>query len=262
MATAETAGNPRPAGPRGTAAPVGSHEKLGKRARNRQAVEAGILRVAREHLATSGAAGLSLRAVARDLGMVSSGVYRYDESRDELLTRLIIDSYLSLAAAVRTAHDTVDPDDLAGRWDALGRALRAWALEHPHDFALIYGSPVPDYEAPSDRTTEPGTAVMALLVTLLEDARRAGRVPHASSLGIPTAEAVAALAPLLEDPMFAGTAIPPAMLAQGIAAWTLLLGAVTSEVFAQLGPLPDAPALFETLLAASRTLVVTRVSAD
>ncbi|NUO89967.1 MAG: hypothetical protein HOQ18_03940 [Dermatophilaceae bacterium] len=52
------------------------------------------------------------------------------------------------------------------------------------------------------------------------------------------------------------------MPAQGIAAWTLLLGAVTSEVYTQLGPLPDTPAVFETLLAASRTLVVTRVSAD
>ena len=242
--------------------PARPAERLGKRARNRQAVEADILRVAREHLATVGAAGLSLRAVARDLGMVSSGIYRYVDSRDELLTRLIVDSYLSLAAAVRTAHDRVDPADLVGRWNALGRALRGWALEHPNDFALIYGSPVPDYEAPAERTTEPGTAVLTLLVTLLEDARRSGRVPVAATLGIPATEAAAALGQLLDDPMFTGTAIEPTMLAQGIAAWTLLLGAVTSEVFAQLGPLPNAPALFETLLAASRTLVVTESSAD
>ena len=75
--------------------------RLGKRARNRAVVEAQILTVAREHLATHGAAGLSLRAVARDLGMVSSGIYRYVESRDELLTRLIVDSYTSLAQTVR-----------------------------------------------------------------------------------------------------------------------------------------------------------------
>ena len=242
--------------------PARPAERLGKRGRNRQAVEADILRVAREHLATVGAAGLSLRAVARDLGMVSSGIYRYVDSRDELLTRLIVDSYLSLAAAVRTAHDRVDPADLVGRWNALGRALRGWALEHPNDFALIYGSPVPDYEAPAERTTEPGTAVLTLLVTLLEDARRSSRVPLAATRGIPATEAAAALGQLLDDPMFAGTAIEPTMLAQGIAAWTLLLGAVTSEVFAQLGPLPNAPALFETLLAASRTLVVTESSAD
>lgn len=126
--------------------------ELGKRVRNRLAVEAQILVVARQHLATEGAAALSLRAVARDLGMVSSGIYRYVESRDELLTRLIVDSYTSLAAAVRRAHDAVPGDDLIGRWHALGHAMRDWALAHPHDFALLYGSPVPDYEAPADRT--------------------------------------------------------------------------------------------------------------
>ncbi|GAB3873746.1 TetR-like C-terminal domain-containing protein [Terrabacter terrigena] len=163
---------------------------------------------------------------------------------------------------MRTAHDAVDPADLVGRWNALRRALRGWALEHPHDFALIYGSPVPDYQAPAERTTEPGTAVMALLVTLLEDARRAGRVPGADALGVTPPDATTALGPLLEDPMFDDTGIDPAMLAQGIAAWTLLRGAVTSEVFSQLGPLPDPPALFETLLSASPRLVVTATPAD
>jgi AcrR family transcriptional regulator len=232
-------------------------ERLGKRARNRLAVEADILRVAREHLATDGAAGLSLRAVARDLGMVSSGIYRYVESRDELLTRLIVDSYLSLATAVRQAHNAVPAADLAARWDALGHALRIWALEHPHDFALIYGSPVPDYEAPAERTTEPGTAVLALLVALLEDARVAGRVPVAGPMGIATATAEAAVGPMLDDAMFAGSGIDAVMLAQGISAWTLLLGAVTAEVFAQLGPVPDPEALFEALLAVSQSLVIT-----
>ena len=230
---------------------------LGKRARNRLAVEAQILRVAREHLATEGAAALSLRAVARDLGMVSSGIYRYVESRDELLTRLIIDSYTSLASAVRTAHDAVPVHDLTGRWDALGHALRTWALEHPHDFALLYGSPVPDYEAPAERTTEAGTAVVAMLVALLEDARVAGCVADPTRLAIDASRAADALGPMLDDAMFAETDLDPLMLAQGIAAWTLLLGAVTSEVFSQLGPLPDGTALFDCLLGAARSLVLT-----
>ena len=84
-----------------TSRPEHAPEPLGKRAVKRLAVEADILRVARAHLATDGAAALSLRAVARDLGMVSSGIYRYVDSRDELLTRLIVDSYWSLAGAVR-----------------------------------------------------------------------------------------------------------------------------------------------------------------
>jgi len=224
---------------------------LGKRARNRLAVEAQILRVARAHLASHGAASLSLRAVARDLGMVSSGIYRYVESRDELLTRLIVDSYWSLAAAVRTAHDAVPAHDLAGRWAAIGHALREWALEHPHDFALLYGSPVPEYEAPAERTEQAGTAVLALLVSLLEDARLAGRLAEAPDLGVPPERATAGVGPMLADPMFEATGLDAVTLAQGITAWTLLLGAVTSEVFSQLGPVPDSAALFEILLAAS-----------
>lgn len=229
---------------------------LGKRATKRLAVEADILRVAREHLATDGAAALSLRAVARDLGMVSSGIYRYVESRDELLTRLIIDSYWSLASAVRAAHDAVPVDDLDARWDALGRALRAWGLERPHDFALIYGSPVPDYEAPAERTEEAGTAVIALLIGLLEDVRRAGRLPAPDRLGLVAARADAGVGELLRSPLLASTGLDAVTLAQGIAAWTLLLGAVTSEVFAQLGPLPDGEALFDCLLSVSRRCVV------
>lgn len=240
----------------GAQSPDGRQPRMGRRARHRIAVEADILRVAREHLATSGAAALSLRAVARDLGMVSSGIYRYVDSRDELLTRLIVDSYWSLAAAVRTAHDAVPPDDLDARWDALGRALRAWAMESPHDFALIYGSPVPDYEAPAERTAEPGTAVLALLVALLDDVRRADRLADPARLDLREARARAGVGALLEAPMFASTELDAVTLAQGIAAWTLLLGAVTSEVFAQLGPLPNAEALFDCLLAASRRCVL------
>jgi len=241
--------------------PATAGPPLGKRARNRLAVEADILRVARQHLATEGAAALSLRAVARDVGMVSSGIYRYVDSRDELLTRLIIDSYWSLAAAVRAAHDTVAPEDLESRWDTLGRAVRAWAIDRPHDFALIYGSPVPDYEAPAERTQEAGTAVLALLVSLLDDIRRAGRLAAGDRLGLVDERARAAVGAMLETPMFASTRLDATSLVQGIAAWTLLLGAVTSEVFAQLGPVPDGEALFESLLAVSRGCVIGPVDA-
>ena len=231
--------------------------ELGKRARNRAVVEAQILTVAREHLATQGAAALSLRAVARDLGMVSSGIYRYVESRDELLTRLIVDSYTSLAHAVRSAHDAVPRRDLAGRWDAVGHGLRRWALDHPHDFTLLYGSPVPDYQAPAERTGEAGTAVLAILVGLLDDARRAGVLADPGHLELPAADVEAAVSPLLADPMFAETDLDAMALAQGLCAWTLLLGAVSSEIFGQLGPLPDAESLFAVLLAAGRSAILT-----
>ena len=77
------------------------------RQERRAAIEADIIRVAREHLAKYGAPGLSLRSVAKELGMVSSGIYRYVASRDDLLTRLIVRAYMSLADTASAAHSAV-----------------------------------------------------------------------------------------------------------------------------------------------------------
>src|SRR5580765_3994859 len=115
-----------------------AHTAGGIRARNRAAIEAEILELGRLHLAREGAAALSLRAIARDLGMVSSAVYRYVASRDDLLTLLIVAAFSSLGDAVEEAHAAVAESDLTGRWQAIGRSLRAWALEHPHEYALVY----------------------------------------------------------------------------------------------------------------------------
>ena len=105
---------------------------------------------ARRQLASHGAEGLSLRAVARELGMVSSALYRYFPSRDDLLTALIIDAYDALgeAAEASAAAASADAAGGRGRWRALCAAIRGWALAHPHEYALIYGSPVPGYQAP------------------------------------------------------------------------------------------------------------------
>ena len=133
-----------------------------------------ILDAARGYLATDGAPALSLRAIARDLGMASSALYRYFKSRDELLTRLIIDAYDSLGAAAEVREATIDRNDLAGRFTAICEAVRAWALAHPNEYALIYGSPVPGYVAPAD-TVPPATRVTALLLRIIVDAATAGQ---------------------------------------------------------------------------------------
>lgn len=246
-------------GPERVAAPAPTTQPRGIRAQRRAATEADILRVAREHLATTGAAGLSLRAIARELGMVSSGIYRYVESRDELLTRLIIDAYTSLAADVQRAHATVDPADLDARWRAIGHALRAWALAHPHDFALIYGSPVPDYHAPPERTGASGTAVLGLVARLAADAEAAGRLA-----GVHDPEAAGVVAHLLEDVVFEDLALTPSGLFAGLRAWTMLLGTVTSEVFEQLGgdTFPDPGRLFEVLLETAGRLLIAPTDPD
>src|SRR5581483_3231935 len=92
---------------------------------------------ARRQLAAVGADGLSLRAVARELGMVSSALYRYFPSRDDLLTALIIDAYDSLGEAAEAADAESADAAPAQRWVAVCEAVRAWALAHPHEYALI-----------------------------------------------------------------------------------------------------------------------------
>ena len=135
---------------------------VGKRRDSRERIEAQIIELGRRHLVEHGAAGLSLRAIARDLGMVSSAVYRYVSSRDELLTLLLVDAYSDLADAVDRARDAVREvwsDDVV----AIAHAARDWAVAHPASWALLYGSPVPGYHAPAERTVGPGTRVVGAL---------------------------------------------------------------------------------------------------
>jgi AcrR family transcriptional regulator len=139
------------------------------RERARAEITAEILDAARGYLATDGAPALSLRAIARDLGMASSALYRYFSSRDQLLTRLIIDAYDSLGAAAEAAEAAVDRHDLAGRFAATCVAVRDWALAHPNEYALIYGSPVPGYVAPAD-TVRPASRVTTLLLRIIVEA--------------------------------------------------------------------------------------------
>ncbi|MFD9436920.1 TetR/AcrR family transcriptional regulator [Streptomyces sp. NPDC060002] len=201
----------------------------GARARARIEVTAAIKEEAGRQLASEGAAKLSLRAVARELGMVSSAVYRYFPSRDDLLTALIIDAYDSLGEAAEAAHATVA--DAAGdatpveRWVVVGEAVRGWALAHPQEYALIHGSPVPGYSAP--RTTVPAAArVGLLLIGIVRDAHEshALEVPLLTDELVP--EAVRLAADLAPD-------LPPGAVAALVAAWAQLYGLVGFELFGQ-----------------------------
>ena len=191
-----------------------------------------IVRIGREHLATDGAAALSLRAVARDLGVVSSAVYRYVESRDELLTLLVVDGYDELGDAVDAALGKVAVTDHAGRMVAIGRAVRAWALAEPATYALLFGSPVPGYEAPAERTTGPGTRVVLRLVEVWEDAWAAGAiaVPEESVGPRRLSRDLARVRREL------GLTAPDALVARGMLAWAALFGCVSFELFGQYGP--------------------------
>lgn len=213
----------------------------GIRARNRAALEAEIMSTAGRHLASHGAAGLSLRAIARELGMASSAIYRYVESRDELLTRLIIEAYDGLGDAVEAELGRLHHGASAvERFRCIATATRGWARKRPHEFALIYGSPVPGYHAPPERTQDAGTRVPRLLLASLRG------LPGPC----PTPLEKRALVPMAADPLVAGQGIDASALHRGLAAWTLVLGAITAELFEQLGAeaIPEPDLFFELLL--------------
>ncbi|WP_264793971.1 TetR/AcrR family transcriptional regulator [Arthrobacter mangrovi] len=201
------------------------------RERAREQTISDIVRIGREHLASQGAAALSLRAVARDLGVVSSAVYRYVKSRDELLTLLVVDAYDELGDAVDEAVGRLPEADFPGRLRALARAVRSWALREPARYALLFGSPVPGYEAPSERTTGPGTRVVLALVAIAEGAWRARALALPETGPLPQQLAKDLEAIRGEYALEA----PAAVVSRWLQVWATLFGAVGFEVFGQYG---------------------------
>lgn len=186
-----------------------------------------ILESGRRQLAEHGAAALSLRAVARDLGLVSSAVYRYVASRDELLTALIIEGYRDLAdVAEAAASGRAAP---GRRFVALCEAIHGWAREHPHQYALLYGSPVPGYRAPADTIADAARAPTAA-IQLIESAWAAGDL--ADDLPIPAAGAA-----LRRQAKDLGAALesqlPERVLLRFAAAWTQVFGVISFDLFGQ-----------------------------
>jgi AcrR family transcriptional regulator len=199
---------------------------------------------ARRQLGAAGAQQLSLRAVARQLGMVSSALYRYFPSRDDLLTALIIDAYDALGDSAEGAFDQAASADARGRWRAVCHAVRSWAISHPHEYALIYGSPVPGYRAPQE-TIAPAARVPAVLGRILQGARtaRPARGPGASpppgaSQDGPSPQS-GGLSPVLaaQAAIVAGAIapdVPEPEIIRALIAWTQLFGMISFELFGQL----------------------------
>jgi AcrR family transcriptional regulator len=178
---------------------------------------------ARRQLAEVGAQALSLRAVARELGMVSSALYRYFPSRDHLLTALIIDAYNAIGDAAEAA-DLPDGGPRE-RWVAIWHGARAWARAHPHEYALIYGSPIPGYKAPQDTIVSAGRVALKLIDVIkrspLEPVRDNAEMSEKLKAQAET------LAAALE------TDLSVTAVAHLLMSWTQLFGAISFELFGQ-----------------------------
>jgi AcrR family transcriptional regulator len=188
-----------------------------------------ILSVAGQHVAREGAPALSLRSIARDLDMAPSALYRYFDGRDALLSALILRAYESLAdeaeraAAAAERRGGSDSDRFLG----VPRAMRSWALAHPHEWGLIFGTPVPGYDAPQD-TVEPYARVAAAMVRPVVESHAAGRLHADRRNGAVSDQLRAAVAPVRESLL---PGMPVGTVVAAIQAWTTVVGAVSLEVF-------------------------------
>ncbi|WIE79770.1 TetR/AcrR family transcriptional regulator [Curtobacterium sp. MCSS17_016] len=240
------------------------------RALARQTVTADILAAARTRLTEEGPAALSLRAVARDVGMVSSAVYRYFPSRDDLLTALLITDYDELGAAVEAAGAAAGPAPGA-RWVAMCRSIRDWSIAHPGDFALLFGSPVPGYAAPRE-TVVPATRTTLALVHVVADAVGSGMsdapgAPAAAgssvtstpgAAGRPGSPTAPTAAPGVAGPAVAdgvatlrsfGITLPDEVLVRTLMAWTTVFGTISFELFGHfVGSVSDPAAYFDQVI--------------
>jgi AcrR family transcriptional regulator len=212
------------------------------RTRARALVRADILAEARRQLAVEGAAGLSLRAVTRQLGMASSAVYRYFPSRDELLTALIVEAYDSVGEAAEEA--VRPPGSVAERWRRVCHAIRDWALANPHEYALIYGSPVPGYRAPQ-LTVGPASRVSLVLTRLVVESRQ-GAIDrhHGEEEGPPDGMSPGMEANARHVGALVMPGVPVADVAMTLVVWTQLFGMISFELFGQLVGVTEDPEAF------------------
>ncbi|MEO7125652.1 MAG: TetR/AcrR family transcriptional regulator [Nakamurella sp.] len=207
----------------------------GIRERARRELTAAIKALARQQLATSGADCLSLRAIARELDMASSAIYRYFASRDELLTALVIDAYNDLGAAAEDALAASAGQPAMSRWVSVCRAVRTWGLNHQHEYGLIYGTPVPGYRAPRDTVAPAGRAVLAL-VEIIVNAHEQG-IARPPNEAVPAAISanMARLRNELGIPLIVGDGVMTAMISM----WAGLFGLVSFELFGQFHGIVD-----------------------
>jgi AcrR family transcriptional regulator len=213
------------------------------RERYRAQVRGEVKQAALAQLAQAGPAGVSISAIGKQLGISGPGLYRYFSSRDELLTELVIDAYHDLADALAAASHAPDQDP-RGHLRALARAYRSWALAQPHRYRLLFGPPLPGYDAHTQRLVDAAQAAMNVLFSNLGELENG----TAAAPPQPLASQLAAWAQP-HDP-----GIDPATALRAVLVWTRLHGIVSLEIagnFASMGI--DPGQLFETQLATLTT---------
>ncbi|MEV7404531.1 TetR/AcrR family transcriptional regulator [Streptomyces sp. NPDC091267] len=216
------------------------------RQRRRAAATQEILDAAERHITEHGPAALSLRAVARSLGMTVQALYHYFPSRDTLVTALVTKAYDDLADAVQDAVDAPADDASLPRLVVAAEGYRRWAIAHPERFQLLYGTPLRDYAAPTDGPTTQATRRMSSIFEReMFDGFTTARLAAADAPALSPA-----LRAYLEQlPHYGLGNLPPPATALLMSAWGHLHGLVVLEVFGHTSFLGDHQAeLFRTAM--------------
>ena len=200
-----------------------------RRERLRAATIDEIKTIARQQMTDTGTAALSLRAVAREMGMTSPALYRYFDSRDDLVTALIVDAFNSFADTLKSAPETFPEDEHANRVAAIAEAYRQWALSHPQEYTLIFGTPIPGYHAPMEVTDPAAERSMLALIKELDSAYQDGKPLVTES------------SPALQDQMKYwmdkySEAGAVAVIHAALGCWALIHGLVSLELYGHLSP--------------------------
>jgi AcrR family transcriptional regulator len=221
-----------------------------RRERLRDATLHEIKEAAREHLRAHGPSGISLRGIARDIGMTAPALYRYYASLDDLLEALIESYTNEISDAMEAARDALPADDLAGRLVAVTQAFRHWALGHKPEFTMVFGAPVPGFSrADEGGVRAAGGRFGRIFFVLLAELWRRQPFP------VPADEEIT---PALRCQLLAFAAsggadeddVPLGLIRLYAACWIRLYGLVTMEVFGHVRfLLQDAEPLFEAELA-------------
>jgi AcrR family transcriptional regulator len=202
-----------------------------------------IKAIARHLMSEGGTTTLSMRPIAAEMRMSVMGLYRYFENRDALLTALIADNFNAMADAMENARDSERSDDPVQKLLAVLIAYRSWAIEHPVDFQLNYGNPIPGYEAPPEITVPAVVRSFVVAIGLIEEILQRGLAippPHYDHVPPPLE---AGIGTALER---YGYPVSPLALYFAVTGWSQLHGVIMLELFNHIQPLiEDSTAYYE-----------------
>jgi AcrR family transcriptional regulator len=207
-----------------------------RRERLRGATMAEIKQIATRQMAEEGTAAISLRAIAREMGMSAPALYRYFASRDDLITALILDAYTSMADALESVVSRHTGESIGDRLLAALLAYREWALAHPIDYQLILGNPIPRYSAPSEVTTQAARRTLGIFARLVGEAYLQGEPAADSVPRSPDPQGA-----IEGQPQTGGPSAPVDLLENVVAGWAQTHGLITLELFGHLQPLVGDP---------------------